>query len=485
MVTPSPSDEEDTTQSPSVGQQFDKVSQNIGDVAVGAAKGFLNTAVHVTNPIRKLGNKIGDAVAGAFGIKTHPVEDIIPETMYTPQNTAEKVGFGGEQVIEFLAPTEFLKEAEIAIDAASKANKLGKFTQAAIRIGSKATAEAAAGATVRAAQTGGNVSETTKAALLFGLTKLGTTVVGETLKATGLPERLYNTVFKSTYDDALNELKTTGLNELKTADPELFKVATERGIIKTTNGQVVLDERLAKEALDRGLKGNLQNMANAVIKGQVKSEVLAQDVAKGYQGTIEVSEPYYYNVLKKIEEKYLDVAGGQFSSEARRFASMIKQTDGQLTGSDALALRRFFDKMRFASSYNADTANLSISQQNFKYLSNELRKRVNSIPGMKNIMKDYAFNIDALEALANEAKRRGNNQVLSLIDSIFFSTGLASGNPIAGASVGTVRKIINSPYGATTIGSAIEKGGSLSKPGAAVKGAASQINANQGRTERP
>lgn len=443
---------------------FDRIAnaaQHVQDFAVGAAKGAVNTVKGAAD----LGAKIFSPV----GADTHAT-DIIPKDAYTPKNTAEKLGMGAEQTLEFVAPNALIKDAEIAVNAASKANKLGKFSQAAIRVAGKAAVEGAAGGTVRAAQTGGDVSETAKATLLFGLIKGVTGAAGEISKAAGIPERLYNTVFKSTYDDALNELKTTAYKDLQSKDPAFFKQALESGLIKPGKaGEVIVNERLAREALDRGLKGTLQGMATSVVKGQLKSEMMARSIASGYKGTVKVTEPQFYNVLKGVEKHYEDVGFGEMAGEAKQFAALLKKSKGQLTGEEALGLRRFLDKMRFASSYQKDPAQLSLSQANFKYLSDALRKRVNQIPGMGEVMKEYSFNIDALEALATEAKRRGNNQVLSLIDSIFFASGPA------GVSLGTARKIMNMPASVTNLGAAIEKGGTATRAGAAAKGAALEI----------
>ncbi len=451
-----------------------KVGKNIRDFIGGAAKGVVSTIKGAAD----LGEKIFEPVVDTITHSKAPGKntDIIPEKAYTPTNTAQKIGFGTEQVAEFFLPAGAVRDAEKAINAAVASRKLGKVTSAVVRVAGKASVEAATGAAVTATQTGGNVSEATKAALLFGVTKGVTSTAGEILKAFKIPERLYNTVFKSTYDDALNELKTTAFSDLQKADPAFFDQAKNAGIIKVAaNGTVRVDERLAKEALDRGLKGSLQTMANTVVKGQVKSEILAQKLASEFRGTVPVREQQYSNLLNEVAKDYENVGFGELSAKAAEYAQKIADTKGKLSGTDALNLRRFLDKMRFASSFTqTNPMRLSQTQANFKFLADALRTRINAIPGMKEVMKDYTFYIDALDALAKEAKRRGNNQVLSLIDSIFFSTGMAAGEPAAGLSVGAARKILNSPSGATRMGSAIEEG-TATKAGMAGKGAAAKI----------
>lgn len=465
---------------------FDKIAniaQNVQDIAVGAAKGAASTLTGGVDAAKKGLDFIADKTVG--GSRTANVRELIPESAYTPKNTAEKVGFGAEQVAEFLLPTNFVKEAEIAITAASRARKLGTLGQAVFRVAGKAGTEAAAMGSVRAAQTAGDVSETVKAALFGGLLRGATAAAGETLRAFRLPERLYNTVFKSTYDDAVNELKTTSLNTLKQTDPRLYDQAVKAKVIRQgASGEVIINPRLAREALDRGLKGSLQNMANAAVKGQVKSELLAKQLANAYRGRVAVPEPQYYRVLKQVSANYKNVGFGELAADATQYAKLLKSQTGRLTGAEALGLRRFLDKMRFASSYVKEPTQLSQSQANFKFLSDALRKRVNAIPGMKDVMNDYRFYIDALEALANEAKRRGNRQVLSLIDSLFFSTGLASGNPALGITAGVGRKLLNMPAGATNLAHMIDNI-QPTMAGRLLRGAAIQATASQEQQEVP
>src|SRR5581483_5764373 len=151
-------------------------AQNAQDVGVGAAKGAASTVIHSVDLVKNGLDKVADFFVG--GKRTKNLSEVIPEDTYTPKNTAEKVGFGAEQTAEFLAPSGLVKDAETAINAASLLPDIGKVGQAALRVFGKAAVEGSVNAGVRAAQTGGDVGETTKTALLFGLTKAATGTVG-------------------------------------------------------------------------------------------------------------------------------------------------------------------------------------------------------------------------------------------------------------------------------------------------------------------
>jgi hypothetical protein len=251
----------------------------------------------------------------------------------------------------------------------------------------------------------------------------------------------------------------------------------DQGVVKVgKGGAVAVDETLAKQALDRGLQGNIGNMATAVKESMIRAEATIQDVIKQHADTL-IEIPHaqtYANVLNSLSKEYENVGFGEVSAEASALSQKV--VHGTLTPKDTLALRRLLDKLRVQRSYvQFSTSPLSHSQQNLKVLSDTLRPKINALPGVEKAMEDYSFSIDSLEALAKEAARRGNNQAISLIDSIFFSGGVAAGEPVTGAGLGVARKVLNSPSGSTGAAQAIEKSGTITQVGAAATGAAAQV----------
>ncbi len=233
-----------------------------------------------------------------------------------------------------------------------------------------------------------------------------------------------------------------------------------------------MNTTLAEDALERGLKGNVGTMANHVVTGQLKSEQAARQIASNYKGTVDLPEEQYQNVLKGLAQEYEDVGFGEITKEANKLAAKLAATKGKLPAADALDIRRFLDRVRIARSFNQPATKLSLDQANLKTLADTARTRVNAVPGMQPVMNDYSFYIDALEALAKEAARTGNNQVISLIDSMFLAGTAVSGNPLP-AGAGLLRRLIlTSPKGLTNTAQKINTG-VLSPSGSGVLGSLS------------
>ena len=391
-----------------------------------------------------------------------------------PQGGAETAGYWTGQLAQFLAPTDAIKGMEAGVDA-SKIPTLAK-------VGVKAATEAGVGGGISAAQSPDNkVQAGETGAATFGLLKGASGLAGSAVKAMGLPEHLYSTVFKTASGDMLNELKSGGISQLQKANPALFKQFADEGIIKTAaDGSFSVDETLAKQALDRGLKGSVKSMAGAIVKGTLESESKAQAIAKSAPPIAVAGADKLTNVLTTVKDAYENVGQGEISKRAGQFIDALKSNGGEIDASTGLKLRRFLDGMRTKASYNPQ-ATLSTSAENFKYWSDSLRGQINKIPGMKPVMNDYQFNIEAMNALAKTAARRGNNAVLNIMDTLIFEGGIQEGSPGLGAAMGAARRIATSPIGATNLGSAIEKSGTLTKKGAFLKGATTQgVNAIEG-----
>jgi hypothetical protein len=428
--------------------------ETTSSVATGVGKGIVSTV----GGLASLGKKITTGIGGLFGVKeavdTAPIINKINEVA-TPQGTAENVGFGAEKLAEFFLPAAKAAKAESAINILSQGIK-SPLLSATARIAGKSAVQGVSAGTVALAQTG-DIKEAGKVAATAGLTRGGMAVIGEGARALHLPERLYSTIFKNSAKDMITELKSGGLTALQKNDPTKFNDFVTKGIIKLgADGSPVLNDTLAEQALDKGLRGSIRSMANEVVTGTLDSEDKVRQIAQNYKGTIDISEPQIKNVLTKIGQDYADVGFGEISKEATDFATQIATGKGKVSAETAVGIRRLLDRVRISTSFDKPVTSLSQSQGNLKTLADAIRSRVNSIPGMGQVMKDYSFNIDALEALAREASRRGNNQVLSLIDSLFLSGAYAGNNPIPGVTMGMLRKIIMSANGTTMLGQALK-----------------------------
>lgn len=518
------------------------------DLGTGIAKGVGSTLKSLGTIGQFIGNQTGGRVANALSGKgfssTGPAfptpqsqsqGDIYSpgtpaaqaaDAALRPKGALQTVGYFGEKTGEFFLPAGAVSKGQAAIDAAITGTG---FAPAAARVLSKAALEGGTAGAVSFAQTA-NPAIAGLTALTAGLIKTGTGALGETAKATNLPERIYSTVFKNTFYDMKQELTTQGIANLQKSDPALFKQLSDAGVIKLgADGAPILDETLAKEALDRGLSGNLRNMANTTVAGYLKNEMQAQTIAANSKAVVSVPNANKLAaVLDDVAARYGNVGNGELSTQARSYAEALRRgvapaaetnparllssggrpplpntiplpskfsaaTDyvgkpllppvstalgkapvgspnaGTLDAKTLLGLRRFLDSMRRASSYDTN-APLAQTQANFKYWSDLLRgKLATDVPGMASVMKDYSFNLEALDSLAGEAKRLGNNQVLSLIDSILLGEGVGGTHPGVGGAMFLARKLFTLPGVRTTAAQAIQKSGNLTPLGAGAK----------------
>lgn len=443
-----------------VGSIGNKIQQGLGGIANSLGANFSPEATGQTSPLNP-NSTSGQTV----------------QNYVKPQGTAQNVGFGAEKFAEFFAPASSAAKAESYVNTLSNgiASPLGA---AVYRTVGKGVVQGLASGLVTAVQSGGDMKKAADTALTAGFTRGAITTIGEGSRAIRLPERLYSTVFKNTASDMMQELKTENLVNIQKNDPARYVQLVQKGVVKPSPNGPVLNETLAKQALDNGLRGSIRNMARTVINGTHDSEIQVQDIAKNYTGTVDLAEPQFQNVLGGISKRYQDVGFNEISNEADRLSAVLKANGGKVDGGTALDIRRLLDRARIASSYDAPTNKLSLGQANLKTLADTARARLNEIPGMGEAMKVYSFHIEALDTLAKEAARRGNNQALSLIDSLFLSSAFGGNNAIPGLTAGMLRKILMSGQGMTSLAQSLNN--SIAGPvQSGVTGAASNLVSSQ------
>lgn len=461
-------------------QQTGTSGNPIKDFALGLGNSTLSPLLRVGGAVetgldQTLGRGI-NAITGHGFTPTNSGQQAFDTADYldksTPTTLAGTAGKAVGTVAPFVAGAGPIGAAEAGIE--------GTALPMAAKIAAKAGTEAAFGGAVGLAQTGDPKSAALNAAL-FGATKGVTGTIGAAAKAIGLPEHLYSTIFKTTSNDMLDQLKGSGIQALSKDNPEMFQKLVDAGIIKgVSDGNYTVDETLAKQALDKGLKGSIENMSNVLVKDTLQNELSARTIAQNYDKPIAIAgADKLASLFKEVAADYQNVGQGEIAQKALGYAQELENPSlksgiasgaGEVNAEDALGMRRFLDGMRARSSYNPQVK-LSTTGENFKYWSDKVRGAVNAIPGMQSVMKDYSFNIDALSALAKTAAQKGNTQLVNMLDILIFEGGLTGGIPGLGASMSLGRKGIQTAAGATGLGSAIQNSGSLSKLGAGLKGA--------------
>lgn len=447
-----------------LGGQYADLMKNL---STGVAKGEVNT-------LQNIGDVIAKPLASAMGDKGQVG---VPQQDLTPQGGEQTTGYWAEQLGEFLLPGGAVTDSEKAIDASSKLPGLAK---TALKAGTEATAAGG----VSLAQTK-DPTQALETAGTFGVLKGTTGLIGQGLKAIGLPEHLYSTVFKTASSDMLKELKSGGIANVQKTNPTLFKQFVDSGVVKVgADGTYKVDDTVAKQALDKGLKGSIKNMANTVVKGSLQNESDAQAIAAKTTTPVTITgADKLSKVLQTVQQDYENVGQGEISAKAGKYIEALQNGNGSVDAKTGLGLRRFLDGMRSQASYNPQ-AKLATTGTNFKYWSDAVRGQINKIPGMEPVMKDYKFNIDALTSLAKTAATRGNQQLVSMLDAIIFDGGIQEGSPGLGAAMGITRKMLTTPGGATRLGSAIQNSGTQSKIGAFIKGGLSKLITGAGSQEQ-
>src|SRR3990167_3441490 len=139
-------------------QQFNR---GVEDIGTGALKGLGSTLFG----IGKLGEKIVNPAERALGLRETKLGE--KPGFLEPKGTAQKVGFGIEQVGEFFVPAGLAAKGGKIAEAGIGASKLGKFAQGVTKLGARSAIGAAEVGGVSAAQQG-ELNEEVKNNMIIG-----------------------------------------------------------------------------------------------------------------------------------------------------------------------------------------------------------------------------------------------------------------------------------------------------------------------------
>ena len=271
----------DAPSAPPKPSMLQKATGAIGDVATGAGKGLLHTISGSDDWMRAHGPAFMTNSNMGFGPPAN-LEHV--KQMATPQGTAQKIGYGGEQVGEFLAPGGL--EESGAAKLATLFPKLGKYAAPLAHVLTSAISSGG----VNAAQGGSPVT----GALMGG----GGQVLGQGLKAvspalaeTALKVRGNQRLFGRTVGDAiLND--TSGIRpesigksanatisqlspELDAAD-QASMVAGKRGTLEPARASVT--DAIAAHTGNRAMKtaAGIQPISDFLTRDQLTGLPLAE-----------------------------------------------------------------------------------------------------------------------------------------------------------------------------------------------------------------
>lgn len=389
----------------------------------------------------------GDAGAAREGYEVGSGVITGLDKVATPTNKAQSAGFATEKVAEFFVPAAQVAKADKVFNGmkvVSDTMKGGKVINATTRILGKAGTEGAAVAATSLAQSGYqglfDSKEGTKeafkdaknAGLTAGVLKGAFAGFGELARGGNIPKKLYTQVYKETdrTGEAWFKNAGTGKNTSTTAD----------------------------WALNKGIKGSLENQAKQVRAILEKSEDDVVNAAERSGARVDVP-PNLKNLALKLKEEYADYGRGEITAKVDDFIKDIGK-DGTMSVRKALDLRRFLDKLRTKTSFRNPKIGDDIA-----YWADDLRGQVNKINDIGQINKDYAFAIQAKDALIRAARSLNNQKVLGAFEGYFEGGAMLAGKPLEGAAIIGAKRLTQSPNIQSRVAQGLNKIGDSTKKG--------------------
>lgn len=283
---------------------------------------------------------------------------------------------------------------------------------------------------------------------------------GRLARATGelvterLPERAYAQIFKDSGDAFVKRVE-----------------ATEAGR--------AVPPTLAKKAIDAGYQGSSEDMARFSLRnlGTLENELQA----KAQRHILVMPDKKkYVGLLDEIERKF----GAGFFSDRADEAGQLKQRLMAMEGpnaraTDVLAVRRFLDRLRQTSTFRLDP-NLTQKQEELKVAADRLRAKLHSKADLSTLIEQESTHIQALDAIVDDAAKRGNRSLFGLMDAVMSSGGpqgvaLAAGQKVAQ----TPQVMTGAARGLYRGGRAVQASTPISRPRAVTAGAVTAAAAEE------
>lgn len=367
----------------------------------GFATGFAKSGLSTIKELGNIGGAIGQKTLGAFGLQVPNIysEDYMQQNpnditsklfnkdTISPQGTAENIGNVGGTIAQMMFPAgEITKTADLAKGLITGEGLWSSIARTAVKAGTEAFANTGLGYV----QSGGDLTK----ALTQGLTSGVLSSVGSLFS--NVPESLYGKIFKES------------------------KVALEDNLFGTTGNS------LAQEARNKGIGGNLSQMATQISDGFATTEKNLVNWATNSTTKVPVDKNLY-TVLDNIYTKMSEVGRGEGADKILELVDKIK--GGEMDMKTALDIRRLLDGVRTNASYNQIVTKMGESSANLKYWSDDLRKIINNSGGAK-FMKDFEFYYEAKDALVNAAFRTKGG--IDYFDTAMGAGSVLGGNPLVG-----------------------------------------------------
>ena len=329
------------------------IGKGVGEAAIGAIKGVGSTL----SGLSSLGQKGLEATVGAglrkVGIGEEPPEitagEVAKEKFFTPEGTAQKIGFGAEQLAEFFTPAGL--------------TKLAKGKGLLTRMGVDAFGLGA----VTAAQEG-KIEKEAKTSAVIGA---AFPVLGKITKTVskGIPETAWSNILKRTPTEAAKK-------------PELTKQAAQTGITGISR---------------KSISGQLQKKIEGV-------ELKLDDLLSGKVDKVETKNVVKY--LDDLRKSYKSIPGEGSSVKVINKISKEVSKNKELTVKEANTVKRNIYKM-ISKSYGKGMLEPPVKTESQKMIARGLKKEIEKIiPEAKTLNEKQAIYIQMKKAIEKTIARR-------------------------------------------------------------------------------
>lgn len=393
---------------PDVEQPLPQGRGGVLGLGIGVLKGIANTA----NNASKFGQKALQKITGI----DQEVASLNPE-LTTPTSTAQKIGFGAEQIAEFFLPGGVVVKGTKAVEGAKAVSKLPKAVQGLAKLGARAGLEGASAAGVTALQ-GGDTKDIKTAGVLGA----GFSVAAKPIEK--LIQKLPETAWTS--------------------------------ILKRTPSEAAKNPKLTEQATKTGLTGfSRQSIANKADKAIQAIEVSLDDLLSKSKGTVNTAKVAGY--LGDLRTAYASIPGEQASVKAiDDIASQLFESfkNGKpLSLVQANQLKRNIYGM-IAKSYGKGMLEVPAKTEAQKLIAAGLKREVEKIiPEVKSLNQRQAVYIQVKKALDKTIARTEGKGIAGtgiglydlLLGGIGTGAGAATGNPLLGLGFVAAKKTAESP----------------------------------------
>jgi hypothetical protein len=394
--------------------------RGIKGFGLGAVKGALNTVSNIGGLASKVASKIPNiALASPFGFAVGAIKGVgaIGDKLapykenFRPEGTAEKIGYGAEQIGEFFIPGGAISRGVKAVEKAAVA--LPKVAKVATNLGARAGLEAAGAAGVTALQ-GGSSKDIKTAGLIGGAFGAISKPIESIIQK--LPETAWSSILKRTPTESAK-------------NPKLPAQAAQTGM--TAFGR-------------RGLLNEAQRNIQQI-------EVVLDDLltrSNGKIGTLKIA-PY----VDELRNAYKSIPGEQSSVDAINNVMRDLLKKKSLTVQEANQLKRQIYE-NIARSYGRGMLEIPVKTDAQKAIARGLKQEIEKvIPETKTLNEKQAVYIQIKKALDKTIARTEGKGIAGtgvglydlLIGGLGTGAGAVAGMPLAGLGLVAGKKTLESP----------------------------------------